>query len=190
MERSLVLVKPDGVLRGLTGVVISRIEQAGLKVIGLKLVVPDKKLAERHYPWDPKWAQQIWDRTKKAMDAKGEKMPAKDATEYGQFIRSTLMNYIVGRPVVAIVVEGNDAIASIRKICGATSPHLAEPGSIRGMYSTDSYDLANLQKRSVVNIMHASDSVTTADKEIPVWFTEKELVKYKRADEDTIYKFA
>lgn len=188
MERSLILVKPDGVIRGLTGIVIARLEQVGLKVVALKLVVPDKDLADRHYPWDPKWAAQVWERTSKAMAAKGEKMPAKDAEEYGKWIRSTLMNYIVGRPVVAMVIEGNDAVASVRKICGATSPHLADSGSIRGMYSTDSYDLANAQKRSVINIMHASDSVETANREIPIWFTEKEIAKYKRADEDTIYK--
>ena len=149
--------------------------------------MPDKKIAEKHYPWDPAWAQNIWNKTSKVYEAKGQKMPAKDWEEFGKRIRSTLMNYIVGRPVVAMVIEGNDAVASVRKICGATSPHVADPGSIRGMYSTDSYEASDKTGRSVVNIMHASDSVATAEKEIPVWFTEKEIIRYKRTDEDAIF---
>lgn len=186
-ERSLILVKPDGVVRGLSGSIIDKIEKTGLKLVAIKMVVPDKKLVERHYPWDMKWAQNIWDKTTKAYAAKGVKVKDKDAEAMGRRIRNDIMSYLVGKPVVAMVFEGNDAVLSIRKITGATSPHLADPGSVRGMYSTDSYDLADAEHRSTICLMHASDSVETANREIPVWFTNDEIIKYKRVDEDLIY---
>lgn len=187
MERSLILVKPDGVARALTGTIIERIERTGLKLIAIKLVVPNKKQIEEHYPWDIKWAENVWNKTKKAYDAKGMKMRDKDAEAMGTRIRANLITYLAGHPVVAMVFEGNDAVASIRKLCGATSPHIADPGSIRGMYSTDSYELADREKRSVICIMHASDSVEIAEREIPVWFTKEEIIRYKRADEGAIF---
>lgn len=186
MEKTLVLIKCDGVQRGLIGAVIGKFEQAGLKVIGLKLVQPDGKLAEKQYPEGPQW-KATWERTKKAYDEKG--LEFKETVEQlTARLRKGLIDYLAAGPVAAMVLEGNEAIANVRKMVGATSPTRADPSSIRGMYTTDSYELADKSKRSVKNIIHASDSVESADKEIALWFSKKELIEYKRTDEDALYR--
>ncbi|MCL4411338.1 nucleoside-diphosphate kinase [Candidatus Marsarchaeota archaeon] len=186
IERTLVLVKPDGVRRALIGKVISRFEDAGLKVVALKLTLPDKKLAGMHYPLDKEWYTNAWKNTKKGYDEKGLKMD-ETPLQLGERIRGWLMESLTGGPVVAMVVEGNDAIAAVRKIAGATAPNRADPSSIRGMYSTDSYDFSDSKKRVLRNIVHASDSTPTAEREIGVWFSSKDIASYKRSDEDVIY---
>ncbi len=186
MERTLVLVKPDGVQRGLTGTIIHRFELAGLKVVALKMLTPTKAIAEKHYPLEKEWYENAWANTKKSYEAKGMQMK-ETAVELGTRINKALMTGLTSGPVVAMVLEGNDAIANVRKIVGATSPSRAEPGSIRGTYSTDSYDLADSRKRAVKNIVHASDAPETSKREIAVWFTDKELNSYKRSDEGAMF---
>ncbi len=186
MERTLVLVKPDGVKRALIGKVIARFEDAGLKVTALKMLRPDDDIAGRHYPLDEEWYTNAWKNTKKGYDEKG--LDFKETPlQLGKRVRSWLIVSLTSGPIVAMVVSGNDAIASVRKIAGATAPNRADPSSIRGMYTTDSYDLSDARKRVVRNIVHASDSVPTAEREIKVWFSDKEIMDYKRADEDAIY---
>lgn len=170
------LIKPDGIEKKVVGAVISRFEDAGFKIIGLKLVRPDKKLAEAHYPESDSW-KVTWERTKKGYEDKGLEY-SETLEQLTKRLRGGLIEYITDMPVIAIVLTGNDVIATVRKICGATSPDRADPTSIRGMYSKDSYEKADKEKRSVRNIMHASDSVETAEKEISLWFTKKELVDY------------
>jgi nucleoside-diphosphate kinase len=185
MERTLVLIKPDGVKRGLIGAIIKKFETAGLKVVAIKMIKPDAKMAQTHYPEGPQW-KDSWERTKKGYAEKG--IPYNETLEQmTKRLRSGLLDYITDQPIIALVIEGNEAISCVRKITGATSPERADPSSIRGMYSTDSYTLADNAKRSVKNLIHASDSVKSANAEIAVWFSKKEIVEYKRADEDAIY---
>ena len=186
IERTLVLVKPDGVYRSLIGKVITAFEDAGLKIVALKMIKPTKELALQHYPADENWYNSLWEKTKKSAEEQGKQF-TETPQQTGDRVRSSLVNYIVDQPVVAMVVEGNEAIANVRKIVGATSPSKADPSTIRGKYSTDSYALADAQSRAVRNMVHASDSKETAEKEIKVWFKDEELVEYKRADEDVIY---
>ncbi len=185
MESTLVLVKPDGVQRGLIGIVINRFERVGLKVTAMKMVLPTRELAEKHYPLEKEWYEALWKKTKEGYESKG--IPFKETPiGIGTRVRNGLIEALTSGPVVAVVVEGNSAISIVRKIVGATNPEKADPGSIRGMFTTDSYDLADRNKRAVRNIAHASDSPETAKKEIATWFTKDEINRYKRADEDIV----
>ncbi len=186
IERTLVLIKPDGVYRSLIGKVVQQFEDAGLKIVALKLVKPSKDLALKHYPADEKWYNELWEKTKKNAEAEGKKF-TETPQQIGERVRGYLVDYIVDKPVVAMVVEGNNAIQNVRKIVGSTSPSNAEPSTIRGRFSTDSYDLADSQARAVRNIVHASDAPETAEREIKVWFSDEEIVEYKRADEEVVY---
>ena len=102
-------------------------------------------------------------------------------------VRSFLVNELTRSPIVAIVLEGNAAAEVARKIAGGTEPKKADPYTIRGRYSNDSYALADKKQRSVRNIVHVSEDSTIAEKEIKVWFTDKEICKYDRADEEALY---
>ena len=186
IEKTLVLVKPDAVYRSLSGKIISKFEDAGLKVVALKMLWPTKETAEKHYVLEKEWYENMWKNTKKGYDEKG--MEFKETPiELGTRIRNWLVKALTSGPVVAMVIEGNDAIASVRKIAGATAPTRADPSTIRGSFSTDSYDFADSKRRVVRNILHASDSVPTAEREISVWFNKNEILDYKSAAEDYMY---
>ncbi len=139
MERSLVLVKPDAVQRGLTGAIISRLEGLGLKLVALRMLHLDKALAQRHY-----------------------------AVHRDKPFFNRLVDYISSAPIVAMVIEGKDAVEVIRKAMGATEPARAEAGTIRADFGLDIEH----------NTVHGSDSVKTAEEEIKLFFTEEGIVSY------------
>ncbi len=187
MEKSLVLIKPDGVQRALIGDIIARFEKAGFKVIGMKMVWADKKLAGKHYADDEAWMKSLGTKTKAAYEKKGK--PLKEtAVEVGRRIRKLLMDFISMSPSVALCIEGHGAIEKIRILVGATAPILAMPGTIRGDLSFDSYELSDASGRPLQNLIHASDSKEAADKEIKIWFKKEELHPYKRIDEPLLYR--
>jgi nucleoside-diphosphate kinase len=140
-ERTLVLIKPDGVQRLLTGRILARYEDRGLKLIALKLVRVDRALAERHYAVH------------------------RDKPFFG-----SLVEFIISGPLVALALEGPNAIAIVRGINGATRPHEAAPGTIRGDFAVE----------TAQNLVHASDSAETAESELELWFTPDELLSYER----------
>jgi nucleoside-diphosphate kinase len=144
MEREFVMVKPDGVQRALVGEIISRIEKAGLKIIALKFLIVDRERAERHY-----------------------------AVHKGKSFYEGLIDYITSGPIVAMVIEGLNAVKHTRRLVGATDPNNAAPGSIRG-------DFGLTIER---NIIHAADSVENAKIEYSIYFEEDELINYTRSDE-------
>jgi len=154
LQQTLVLIKPDGVARGLTGEVIKRIEQIGLKIIGLKLVKIDSDFSKRHY-----------------------------AAHIDKEFYKGLEKFILSGPVVAMVIEGVDAIANIRKLAGATESKSALPGTIRGDFSHVSYSHADERGIAVKNIIHASGDEEDAEKEVALWFSIDEIHSYKRAGE-------
>ena len=187
-ERSLVLVKPDGVQRGLTGEVISRFERCGLKVVGLKMMQATTKLAGQHYADDEKWLLSVGEKALAAAEKRGEKM-SETAMQIGQRVRGQLMEYLVMSPVVAMCVEGHNAVAKIRKIVGGTNPQDAEPGTIRGDYAIDSFKMADMSGRPIQNLIHASGAVDEAEREVSLWFSKKELFEnWQRTDEALIYR--
>jgi len=186
IERTLLVIKPDGIQRAMIGKVISRFEDVGFKVIALKMVLADKKLASEHYIADEKWFQDTGSKTIASYKERGviiKETPKQVATK----IRNYIIDYISSGPVVAMVLEGNDAISITRKIVGATEPRKADPSTIRGLYSSDSYEFADVKKRPTKNIVHASEDKKTAEREISVWFKPSELMKYTRPDENAMY---
>ncbi len=185
------MIKPDGVKRGLIGEIIRRIERTGLKVVALKMVWPTKEQAMKFYPSDEGWLRSVAEKSLSVYRQLGID-PARDfgtddPVAIGRRIKEWLADFLASGPCVAMVVEGNRAIYVVRKIVGATRPFDAEPGTIRGDFSTDSPELANLLKRPLRNLVHASDSPETAEFEINFWFSKDEIYSYRRADEGIIY---
>lgn len=190
-EHTMVFLKPDGVQRGLVGEVVGRFERAGLKVVGMKMLWPDRPLLDRHYPKDEGFLKTIGGKTKEAfagygLDVKKE-TGTDDALEIGRQVRGWLIDYVSSGPVVACVLEGIHAVSVVRKLVGDTLPYRAAPGTIRGDFSVDSPTVANLMKRPVRNLIHASGSVEEASMEIPLWFRKEELYDYPRADERAMF---
>ncbi|MBI5884891.1 nucleoside-diphosphate kinase [archaeon] len=181
-ERTLILIKPDAVQRGLAGEILKRFEQKALKVIGIKMVKPDKSVIENHYTLDLEWAENVGRKTKQAFKEKGIEID-KAEVDIGKEVRQKLINSLHSQPVIAIVLEGYHAVEIVRKIVGHTEPRQAMPGTIRGDFSVDSYALGDERNRSVKNLVHAADSRKNAEREIAVWFKETDLVDYERPEE-------
>jgi len=182
-EITLVLIKPDGVERKLIGEIISRFERAGLNIIGLGIVVPSKKMIDKHYPKDRQWIENMgYNLIKTSEEAKIKVDLKKDygvnnVYELGLKIRQWLIAFMSSGPVVKMALEGPQAIMVVRKLIGKTIPFLAEPGTIRGDFSIDTPILANLEKRPVKNLIHASGNRKEAEKELKLWFKKSELIK-------------
>jgi nucleoside-diphosphate kinase len=188
MEQTLVLIKPDGVKRGLTGEVIHRFERMGLKVVALKMVEADDNLLLKHYQSDKEDTLRRWGTktlktyTEFGKDAKKD-FGTDDALELGKLVNKWLFDYVKSGPVVAMILEGRHAVQNVVNAAGPTMPVQAPPGTIRGDYSTDSAAYANDERRGVTNIVHISASVEEANFEKTLWFTPKEIHEYKRSDE-------
>lgn len=162
LQRTFVMVKPDGVRRGLVGEIIKRFEMRGLKVIGLKMQWIDEDFAKKHY------TQDIADRR-------------------GEHVRTALLKYVREGPIVAMVIEGVNAIENIRKIVGGTEPKSASPGTIRGDYAHISYAQADKTGKAVMNLIHASGDEKDAKYEVPLWFSDSELYEYKTNHEADLF---
>jgi nucleoside-diphosphate kinase len=186
-EQTLVIIKPDGVQRGLIGEVIKRYETCGLKLVGLKMVIPTRELALKHYSIDPDWALKSGTKTFESYKAKGLPLPGNDPVEFAEGIRRKLMDFMSSGPVVSMVWQGMGAVAIVRKITGSTEPLSSAPGTIRGDYTIDSYTAADTDARAVRNIIHSSGSVDEAEKEIKIWFDKKEILNYRLIAEEIIY---
>lgn len=190
-EKTLVLVKPDGVKRGLVGEIISRLENRGLKIVAMKLVLATKEQARDHYPNTETWLRGMGEKSLENYQLLG-KDPVKevgtaDSLEIGKMIAQWGVDFLTSGPMLAIVVQGLHAIPMVRKIVGNTLPSKAEMGTIRGDYSVDSAALANADKRALHNLVHASGDPEEASHEIPHWFSKEEIHSYKRAEEDIMF---
>lgn len=185
------LVKPDGVKRGLVGECIKRIEQRGLKVIALKMVRPAEEHARGHYPGSEAWLRGMGEKTLDSYQKYGKdpvkELGSADPLKIGEMIYGWNTDFLTSGPMVAIIISGIHAIDMVRKIVGKTLPAFAEMGTIRGDYSVDSPVLANLDKRAIHNLVHASGDPDEARHEIKHWFGEKEIHDYKRAEEDIMF---
>ncbi len=183
MERTLVVIKPDAVQRGISGEIIQRFEKTGLKIIGAKMFVVDKALANKHYPRDRHdFIEGIGKNTLKSyeeqsMDVKAQ-FGTKDPHEIGLTVQVWLVDFIASAPVLALVLDGPHAIEVVRKLVGVTTPVAAQPGTIRGDYSFDSPAAANAGQRPIRNLIHASGNKAEAEYEIKLWFKSAELFDY------------
>ncbi len=188
IERTLILIKPDAVQRGLVGEIIRRFERMGFWISGAKMLKPDEKILSLHYADDPAWKKSVGMKTRSAMDAKGIKISETDE-EIGARIRKWNMECLRG-PVMALVFQGPHAVEAGRKIVGNTEPRQAEMGTVRGDFSIDSYMIADAEKRVVRNLVHASGSTQEAEREIALWFTKGDLHEYTKQDYKVIYGVA
>ena len=186
-ERSLVVVKPDGVQRGLIGEIIKRYERAGLKLVGIKMVVPSPELVEKHYLIDPEWPVKTGTKTINAYKSQGKVPPSEDPLEITEIVLGNLKKYLSSGPVVACCWQGANAVSIIRKITGATEPLSSDVGTLRGDFTIDSYGLADVDGRAVRNLLHASGSPEEAEKEIALWFNGEELFEYRLLNEAMLY---
>ncbi len=186
-ERSLVLLKPDAVQRGLIGEIVSRFEKKGLKITAMKMVWPDKERAKKHYALPEEAMRTLGERTLAAYAEKGEKHKFSDPMDIARDIMNRLVTYLSAGPVVAMVIEGAHAISYVRKIRGATNPLSADVGTITADYTIDSYFIADLDERAVRNLVHASGSVAEAENEINIWFSSEEVHDYDLAIEKILY---
>ncbi|HLC60191.1 MAG TPA: nucleoside-diphosphate kinase [Candidatus Nanoarchaeia archaeon] len=158
IERSLLIVKPDGVERSLVGEIVKRFENAGLKIVGMKMVWIDRKFAETHYG------------------------AHKSKPFFGE-----LVDFITEGPVVAIVLEGVHAVENVRRLVGTTSPHESPPGTIRGDFAHISMAYASKKGTGGKNVVHASGSKSEADEEIKLWFKPNELHTYTTVHEKHVF---
>lgn len=186
-ERSLVLIKPDGVMRKLVGEIITRFEKKGLKLIAVKMMVPAQDQVEKHYVDTEEWLIESGTRTYNGYKDKGLEPPFSTPREFGVNTRRKLMDSLGAGPVVALVLEGPHVIEIVRKMRGATSPLLADVGTIGFDYSFDSYELADVADWPIRNIIHASDSPENADREIKIWFDESDIVDYHAAEDEVLF---
>lgn len=188
MEQTIVLIKPDGIRRGLIGEIVKRFEQKGLKMVAAKMVAPPKDHFEKHYnSTDPKrlalWGEKtLKNYTEFGKNAKKD-LGTDDPAELGKLVSKWLMDYVTSGPVLAMLWEGRHAVQNGMNIAGPTMPVNAPVGTVRGDFSTDSAAYANSEKRGVMNLVHVSTSVEEANFEKSHWFTPSEIHSYKRTDE-------
>lgn len=185
-ERTFVIIKPDGVQRSLVGEIIRRFENTGLKIAALKMaVLPEDKLW-KHYDKNDEWFAKKGAKIVEDRQAAG--LPAeKEPIEYGKDIIRALVKYMTAGPVVMMVLEGNQAVAVVKKLVGETEPSTSDVGTIRGDLTTDSYAITAVDDRAVRNLIHCSDEVENADKEIAMWFPEGDIVNYTHVQEKILY---
>jgi nucleoside-diphosphate kinase len=188
LERTLVIVKPDAIQRGIIGDIITRFERVGLKLTAAKMFVPNQELLNKHYPIDRKefiegMGHKTLDNYKDLGMNPHDHFGTDDAHEIGLVVQKWLVDFMVSSPVLAIVLEGPHAIEVVRKIRGHTLPLKAQPGTITGDYSFDSSSLANNDLRPIRNLVHASGNAEEAAFEIGLWFDKGELVDY-----DTVHQ--
>lgn len=160
IQRTLVLFKPDAVQRGVVGEIMTRFERVGLKIIGIKMIAPDEKHYYGHY-------EEI----------------GQVITRRGKAVFENVLTLMAEGPVVALVLEGVEAVELVRKLVGSTEPKSAAPGTIRGDYSHMSYGYGDDQQKGIPNLIHASGDLDDAIKEIPHWFSDDELYDYSALSE-------
>jgi len=186
-EKTLIIIKPDGVQRSLIGEIIKRYEQIGLKLVGLKLTVPTEEHIEKHYTLDPEWRRITGEKTIDGYKKKGMKPPTEDPLEVTATVLKNLRKYMTSGPVIVMVWQGAHAVGIVRKITGGTEPLTSDVGTIRGDLVLDSYQMSDTDGRAVRNLIHASGSTEEAENEINHWFKKEELINYRLVGEQILY---
>ena len=186
------MIKPDGVRRGLSGEIMRRVEQVGLKVVGLRMIRPSVKEVDDHYPKDKKWVTRLGEKTLATYEQYGfdamKELGTTKAEKIGPMVRKWLLNFMTSGPVVVMAVKGIHAIAMVRKLAGPTMPSDAPMGTIRGDFSVDSAAAANRDRRAVYNIVHIAETEDEAKHEIQHWFGKEPIHDYQRTDDEVFPK--
>ena len=184
-EQTFVMIKPDGVRKGLIGEIIARFERRDLKVVAIEMFQPTKAEIDTHYPKDKAWIARLGQKTLGTYEKYGysaeKELGTKDDFKLGTMVRGWVVDYMTSAPLVRMVLQGIHAVDMVRKITGDTLPFKADMGTIRGDFSTDSPLLANQEKRAVMNIINASETPEEAEHEIRHWFgKDAKTFSYKR----------
>lgn len=183
-EKTYVMIKPDGVQKGLIGEIIKRFEQRDLKIVALEMFQPTTEQIDNHYPKDEAWITRLGGKTSSTYEQYGYDLMADygttDPALIGPHVRGWLIDFMTSAPLVKMVVQGVHAVDVVRKIAGETLPYKAAIGTIRGDFSIDSPAIANKEKRAVANIIHASETPEEALHEIKHWFGDAPMMQYKR----------
>jgi nucleoside-diphosphate kinase len=154
IQRSLILFKPDAMERGLVGEILQRFERVGMKIVGMKMIQPTHEDASKHYREDI-------------------------AERHGEHVRNLMINMLTSSPVIAIVLEGIEAVEVVRKMIGSTEPKSSAPGTIRGDYAHVSFKHANASEtKDLNNLIHGSATLEEAEQEINIWFNPEELLEH------------
>lgn len=185
-ERSLVLLKTDAVQRSLVGEIVKRFEQTGLKIVAMKMVNASEEQLLSHYNKSNEWYARKGEGIVEDLKNMGKPIE-KEAIEYGKDIIRTIVKYMQESPVVALVLEGNQATTVVTKIVGTTEPTTSDVGTIRGDYTLDSFAHATFENRAVRNLVHQSESPAEAEREIAIWFKADEILNYTSAQERILY---
>lgn len=187
-ERTLVVIKPDGVQRSLVGEIIKRFERIGLKIVAMKMLVPTEAFIRAHYTLDPGWMKSVGEKSIHAYESQGKKHPlSNNPIKVAEEVLRKLREYMTAGPVVAMVIEGAHAATTVRKLVGGTEPRTSDVGTIRGDFVLDSYQMSDHDHRSVRNLIHASGSAAEAAREIPHWFKKGEIIDYRHIQEEILY---
>jgi nucleoside-diphosphate kinase len=185
-ELTFVILKPDAIQRSMIGELISRIERTGLKMVAMKMINATPEQCWKHYNKDEKWFLEKGTKIVENMK-KTDRPVEKEAIEYGRDIIDALVKFMTCGPIIPMVFEGNQAVGIIKKIVGGTEPLSSDVGTIRGDFTLDSYELSNFDNRAVRNLIHCSDQVDEALREISIWFNENEIMKYRLISEQILY---
>jgi nucleoside-diphosphate kinase len=186
-ERTLVIIKPDGVQRSLIGEIIHRFERRGLKLVAMRFEVPQSDRVEEHYTLDPEWKKKVGEKAIESYTSKGQKPPSDDPIKIGDAVVERLKNYMTSGPAVVMAWQGAHAVELVRKLVGGTEPRSSDVGTIRGDFVLDSYSMADTDDRAIRNLIHASGSVDEAKQELALWFGEKDVVDYRLVQEGILY---
>jgi nucleoside-diphosphate kinase len=183
-ERTFVILKPDTIQRSLVGEIINRLERTGLKLVAAKMMQAPEATLLQHYGKDDEWYLTKGTKRVAFIKASGGTVDENRAPiEYGKDIIRGVVRYMQSSPVFAMVWEGNQAVAVVKKLVGSTDPTESDVGTIRGDYQYDSYSLSDAQQRALRNLVHCSDKVEEAKREIGIWFTDAELSAYRHINE-------
>jgi len=183
-EYTLVLIKPDGILRGITGEIISRFERVGLKISAIKMIRASRETLEKHYYKNDEWLTKKGELFKEKLNLPKET----DPISVGREIVEGLIQDMQVSPIIALVLEGHNAVMTVKRLTGPTNIDEAMPGTIRGDYSHDTFTLANKSNRPNLTIIHATDNPNEAGKEIDFWFSPDEIHSYKKPDDEVHYR--
>ncbi len=186
-ERTLVLFKPDALKRGLVGPIFQRFEQTGLKIVACKMVVATKKQIVGHFPTDDVWIRGLGEKTLQTYREYNinpiDILHTEDPHQIGLRILDWNYHYLALGPIMAVVFQGIHAVDTVRKLIGHTLPYKAAPGTIRGDFSINAPDLANVVGSACKNLVHASGNIKEANQEITNWFEPAEIISWERTDD-------
>jgi nucleoside-diphosphate kinase len=186
-EKTLIIIKPDGVQRNLIGEIVTRLEKAGLKLVAMKMMTSDVEMIKKHYTLDPEWMRLVGEKSIKGLLDKGIEPISRDPMVIAQSVIDRLSKYLTSGPIIPMIWQGGHAVSVVRKIVGSTEPVMSDVGTIRGDFVLDSYQMAMDDERCVRNLIHASGTVDEAVNEIKLWFKDGEIMEYVLANESIIY---